>query len=69
MDSGVVFGASITRFVLVETHEHVVRAHLRPCSGLALFPFALISALSFVFLFLLARVFLLAFGECGSASG
>jgi hypothetical protein len=67
--SSVAFWRRGVRFVFVETQQHRIDADLRPGSRLAFFALALVPAFSFVFLFLLTRMFLLAFRECGSASG
>jgi hypothetical protein len=66
--SGLFVGTQSSRF-LIERHQHFVDAHFRPGSRLPLFRLALVAPFELVFLFLLTSVFLLAFGECGSASG
>jgi len=55
--------------VFVDRHQHQILAKFRTRARLALLAFALNSALGLVALFLLACVFLLAFGESGTASG
>ena len=57
------------RIFFVDSQQHQIRAELWTGTGFAFLAFAFNSALGFVALFLLTGVFLLAFGESGTASG
>ena len=57
------------RIFFVNSQQHQVRAELWTGARFALFAFAFNSALGLIALLLLTGMFLLAFGECSTASG